>query len=238
MPLVTTRRTGLVDQVIEQLRGAVASGEWPVGSRIPTEPELVDALGVGRNTLREAVRALAHSGILEVRQGDGTYVRATTEVSGALRRLCGSELRDVLQVRRCLEVEGARLAAVARTEEDVAQLRALLQRRDAYQQQNKYDEFVRADTELHFAVVRSSHNAVLTELYRGITEAIMASVATTSEERQHFQEIDHRGLVEAIVAGDVERAGEEAAGFLDDLLSDERNRERSPTYGSRPEFRT
>lgn len=218
VPLVTARRTGLVDQVIEQLHGSVASGEWPVGSRIPAEPELVDALGVGRNTLREAIRALAHSGILEVRQGDGTYVRATTEVSGALRRLCGSQLREVLQVRRCLEVEGARLAAVARTDEDLAELRALLQRRNAFQQQNKYEEFVRADTELHFAVVRSSHNTVLTELYRGITEVIMASVATTSQERRHFQEIDHGGLVEAIAAGDVDRAGREAAGFLDELL--------------------
>lgn len=218
MPLVTARRAGLVDQVIEQLHGSVASGEWPVGSRIPTEPELVDALGVGRNTLREAIRALAHSGILEVRQGDGTYVRATTEVSGALRRLCGSELREVLQVRRCLEVEGARLAAVARTDEDLAALRSLLKRRNAFQRKNKYEEFVRADTELHFAVVRTSHNTVLTELYRGITEVIMASVATASEERQHFEEIDHGGLVEAIAAGDVERAGREARGFLDELL--------------------
>lgn len=135
MPLVTTRRTGLVDQVIEQLRASVAGGEWPVDTRIPTEPELAEALGVGRNTVREAVRALAHSGILEVRQGDGTYVRATSEVSGAVRRLCGPQLRDVLQVRRCLEVEGARLAAAARTEEDLAELRALLHRRDSHQQQ-------------------------------------------------------------------------------------------------------
>ncbi|HEX2214771.1 MAG TPA: FadR/GntR family transcriptional regulator [Mycobacterium sp.] len=220
MPLVTARRTGLVDQVIEQLRGSVASGEWPVGAKIPTEPELVETLGVGRNTVREAVRALAHSGILEVRQGDGTYVRATTEVSGALRRLCGSELREVLQVRRCLEVEGARLAAAARTEDDLTELRTLLERRDNFQQQNKYEEFVRADTELHLAVVRSSHNAVLTELYRGLTEVIMASVATTSAQPQHFEEIRHRGLVEAIAAGDVEQAGREARGFLDELLGE------------------
>src|SRR5690349_18239020 len=131
MPLATTRRSGLVDQVIEQLRTSVTSGEWPIGTKIPTESALVEALGVGRNTVREAVRALSHTGVLEVRQGDGTYVRATSEVSGALRRLCGSELREVLQVRRCLEVEGARLAAVARTEDEVAGLRALLSRREA-----------------------------------------------------------------------------------------------------------
>src|ERR1043165_2392863 len=130
VPLATTRRTGLVDQVIEQLRTAVAQGDWPLGTRIPTEVELGEQLGVGRNTVREAVRALAHTGLLEVRQGDGTYVRATSEVSGAIRRLCGSELREVLQVRRMLEVEAARLAATDHTDEELANLRALHTQRD------------------------------------------------------------------------------------------------------------
>jgi DNA-binding FadR family transcriptional regulator len=214
VPLVTTRRTGLVDQVIEQLRASVSSGEWPVNTKTPTEPELVEALGVGRNTVREAIRALAHSGILEVRQGDGTYVRATSEVSGALRRLCGSELREVLQVRRCLEVEGARLAAAARTEQDLTELRALLHQRDVVSD----DEFARVDTEFHLAVVRASHNTVLIELYRGLTEAIVASVATTSD-TPHARSIPHDGLVHAIAAREVDRAGHEASGFLDELLA-------------------
>ncbi|CKH72489.1 GntR family transcriptional regulator [Mycolicibacterium smegmatis] len=213
VPLASTRRTGLVDQVIEQLRASVSSGEWPVGTKIPTEPELADTLGVGRNTLREAVRALAHSGILEVRQGDGTYVRATSEVSGALRRLCGSELREVLQVRRCLEVEGARLAASNRTDADLAELRAFLDRTET----SDDDDFVHSDTAFHLAVVRASHNSVLIELYRGLIEAITASVATASARPDG--KVSHRGLVEAIAAGDVERAGREAGGFLDDLLA-------------------
>lgn len=213
MPLVTTRRTGLVDQVIEQLRALVSSGEWAVNAKIPTEPELVEALGVGRNTVREAVRALAHSGILEVRQGDGTYVRATSEVSGALRRLCGSELREVLQVRRCLEMEGARLAAQARTEQDLAELRAYWDRRDM----SDPEEFARTDTEFHLAVVQASHNSVLIELYRGLTEVIMASVATASA--APAGRYSHDELIEAIAAGDVERAGREASGFLDELLA-------------------
>ncbi|MGV0805132.1 FadR/GntR family transcriptional regulator [Mycolicibacterium setense] len=213
MPLATTRRTGLVDQVIEQLRTLVTSGEWPLDSRIPTEPELVAALGVGRNTVREAIRALAHNGIFEVRQGDGTYVRATSEVSATLRRLCGSELRDVLQVRRCLEVEGARLAAAARTEEDLTELRAHL----AHTATTDHAQFAHSDTEFHLAVVRASHNPVLIEIYRGLLEAITASVATTSATPGGM--FPHDELVEAIAAGDVERAGREAAGFLDELLA-------------------
>ncbi|NEC56787.1 FadR family transcriptional regulator [Amycolatopsis rubida] len=219
MPLATTRRAGLVDQVIDQLREAVTAGEWPIGHRIPTEPELSAQLGVGRNTVREAVRALAHTGILEVRQGDGTYVRATSEVSGAIRRLCGTELREVLHVRRLLEVEGARLAATARTEEDLAELRVLLNRRDTDWDEGRLDDFARSDAEFHQVVVRCGHNGLLLELYRGLMEAITASVASTSDNPEHAEMIRHRELVDAIETRDAGRAADEAAGFLDELIA-------------------
>lgn len=219
MPLVTTHRGGLVDQVIEQIRNAVRQGEWPVGERIPTEAALAATLGVGRNTVREAVRAMSHSGLLEVRQGDGTYVRATSEVSGAIRRLCGTELREVLQVRRMLEVEGARLAATERTDDELATLRDLHDRRDAAQRDARFDDFVRADAQFHLAVVSCAHNTLLTELYRGLTEAVTASVAaTTHTELGPAERIEHRGILNAIADRDPARAGTEAAGFLDELL--------------------
>jgi DNA-binding FadR family transcriptional regulator len=223
--LATTRRTGLVDQVIGQLREAVVNGEWAVGHRIPTEAELATSLSVGRNTVREAVRALSHSGLLEVRQGDGTYVRATSEVSGAIRRLCGTELREVLQVRRSLEVEGARLAATAHTEEDLRVLTEMLDRRDSAGEERRFEDFVRADAEFHLMVVHCGHNGLLTELYRGLTEVVMASVASTSRadigEGKVVREIGHRGLLHAIAARDPGRAAAEAAGFLDELLREE-----------------
>jgi DNA-binding FadR family transcriptional regulator len=220
VPLATTQRTGLVDQVIEQLRSAVRQGEWPIGERIPTESALASSLGVGRNTVREAVRALSHSGLLEVRQGDGTYVRATSEVSGAVRRLCGSELREVLQVRRMLEVEGARLAARERTRAELAKLRSLHDERDAAQRDARFADFVRVDAEFHLTVVACGHNALLTELYRGLTEAVTASVAaTTHAELGPAEHIQHRGIVDAIADGDPDRAAAEAAEFLDELLA-------------------
>lgn len=217
MPLSTARRTGLVDQVIEQLRRAVAGGEWRVGERIPNESVLVESLGVGRNTVREAVRALAHAGILEVRQGDGTYVRATSEVSGALRRLCGAELREVLQVRRALEVEGARLAAARCTPEDIAEMRTLLNRRDEDAAYDDTDAFARIDAEFHLAVVRGSGNRTLTELYRGLIEVVTASVATTRH--VPVEMVDHGVLVDQIAAGDAEAAARTAGELLDRILA-------------------
>jgi DNA-binding FadR family transcriptional regulator len=218
MPLTATPRTKLVDQVIDQIRQLVGSGEWPVGQRIPIESELVKSLGVGRNTVREAVRALAQTGILEVRQGDGTYVRATSEVSGALRRLWGSELRDVLQVRRALEVEGTRLAAINRTAEDVAHMKLLLRRRDASLRTGDMAEFATLDTEFHLAVVSSSHNEMLTELYRGLVEAIAASVAAISTMPVDVD--DHHDLLAHVAAGKPEEAAGIVAALLDRALAD------------------
>lgn len=219
MPLDATRRSGLVDQVIAQLRAAITEGDWPLGHRIPTEAELAETLDVGRNTVREAVRALAHSGLLDVRQGDGTYVRATSEVSGAVRNLCGDELRETLLVRRALEVEGARLAAIQRDPDDLAELRRLMKLRARAQQEQDFTEFVRIDADFHAAVVRAGHNHLLDELYRGLTEVVTASVSTTSSSAPDWtHDIDHDGLLAAIAAGHATRAANEAGGFLDELL--------------------
>ena len=215
VPLATTRRAGLVDQVIEQIRAAVAAGEWPVGTRLPPEAELAEALGVGRNTVREAVRALAHAGLLEVRQGDGTFVRATSEISGAIRRLAGTELREVLQVRRLLEAEGARLAALHRTAAELAELDAAMAACEEAERAADLAAFTRADLAFHQLVLRCAHNAVLAELYRGLTEVVHASVATTVAGGRCES---HTGLLAAIRAGDAAAAATEAADFLDSLL--------------------
>ncbi|WP_112261831.1 FadR/GntR family transcriptional regulator [Lentzea terrae] len=219
MPLATTRRAGLVDQVIEQMRSAITSGEWPVGQRIPPEPELVTALGVGRNTVREAVRALSHAGLLEVRQGDGTFVRATSEISGAVRRMCGTELKEVLQVRRTLEMEGARLAAKHRTDAELARLTELLRKRDAAMEAEQWAEVIEHDTAFHVLLVQCSHNTLLAELYQGLTEAVKASVAASVDTTQPGQDqVSHTGLLHAVRDGDQEKAAIEAGGFFEELI--------------------
>src|SRR6476660_6221960 len=112
MTLSTSHRQPLADEVTAKLRQMIHSGEWQLQQRIPSEPELMAGLGVSRGTLREAVKALAHSGMLEVRRGDGTYVRAVSEISGAARRMY-QEHTDVhvLEVRVGLDTQAARLAA-------------------------------------------------------------------------------------------------------------------------------
>jgi DNA-binding FadR family transcriptional regulator len=105
------RQAPLVLQVSEQFRGLIESGAWAVGTKIPGENQLATELGVSRGTIREALRSLSLTGLLEPRVGDGTYVRATNEITGVLVRDDLSSLDHVLNTRAGLEAAAAHLAA-------------------------------------------------------------------------------------------------------------------------------
>lgn len=213
MPLTSPRRSALADQVIAQLRAQITSGEWPVGSRIPTEPQLVEQLGVARNTVREAVRALAHNGLLDIRQGSGTYVLATSELAGVMhRRFAAADTRHVSELRSALESAAARLAAQRRTERDLAHLDAALDRRERAWESGDAEAFVEADATLHLAVVAASHNEVIAELYADLGQVLRAFLrADMGGELRPENYVDHARLVEAIRAGDSDTAAAEAA---------------------------
>lgn len=218
---VHARRASRIDQVIEVLREELGSGRWPVGSRIPTEPELAELTGTGRNTVREAVQALVHAGLLERRQGSGTYVVADSELAVAVgRRVAEARNRDVLEVRRTLEVGAARLAATRRTAADVAELRELLARRTAARTAGDLDDVAAADLALHRAIARASRNPVLSELYDHLIDAIAENVRVNVGVRLRTADNDHADLVAAIVDGDPQRAALEAARFIDELLGE------------------
>ncbi|GAA3346212.1 FadR/GntR family transcriptional regulator [Amorphoplanes nipponensis] len=209
------RGATLSDQVIARLRGQITSGAWPVGSRIPTEPELVAQLGVARNTVREAVRALAHNGLLDIRQGSGTWVIATSELAGVMqRRFAAADPGHVTELRGTLEAAAAGFAARRRTPADLTRLDELLAQRERAWATGDRDAFVDADTAFHLAVVAASHNEVLTELYADLGQVIRDSL------REHFgarlspeEYLDHGRLLAAIRAEDPDAATAEAASY-------------------------
>ncbi|WP_461030703.1 FadR/GntR family transcriptional regulator, partial [Streptomyces sparsus] len=215
MPLSSPRRSALVTQVIDTLRGQITSGEWPVGSRIPTEPELVARLQVARNTVREAVRALAHNGLLDIRQGSGTYVVATSELAGVMhRRFAGADPLHVAEVRATLEAEAARLAALRRSEDDVRRLQTLLERREAAWASGEVERFVQADAALHLAVVRASHNEVLSAVHADLGAVLRQQLRHDVGARLRPEEyLDHSRMVAAIVSSDAETAAREAGSY-------------------------
>lgn len=214
MSLSQVQKKSLVDSVITQLRASVESGNWPVGDRIPVEPELAERLGVSRNTVREAVRVLVHAGMLDTRQGAGTYVRAAIDPAETLRRIGRAALLERIEVRLTLEVEAARLAAIRHNESDRTAMRAALDERialrsgDPAQANNNIEAFIKADARFHAAVVVAAHNSAMMDLYRYFASATVETIRQTEMDHElpEPNQADHEALFDAIIANDAEAA--------------------------------
>ncbi|MFJ5843564.1 FadR/GntR family transcriptional regulator [Streptomyces sp. NPDC092903] len=214
----------LVDQAASHLRAQITEGHWPVGTKIPGETTLARTLGVGRSTIREAVRTLAALGLLQSRQGAGVFVIADHAAEDWPVRLRRAAVADVYEVRMLVEVQAARLAARRRTDEDLTALDAALTARRAAGA-GPDDGFVDADIALHRAVLAAAHNPVLTDLFAefapALRQALIDLVELTGLRREdpHHGDAAHQALVTAVVAGDAEAAGRAAQAELEKTLA-------------------
>jgi len=173
MPAASPSQT---DVVIHQIKRLVLDGVLGPGSRLPIEKELAAKLGVSRGSLREGVRALVHLGVLETRQGDGTYV---TELdAGRLLSPLGflAELStpgnaaQLLAVRRILEAESVALAALAIDAEGLESLAEALARADSalWPTGTDVEAFLDADADFHIRIARSTGNVALAALIENL----------------------------------------------------------------------
>ncbi|MFI6548491.1 FadR/GntR family transcriptional regulator [Streptomyces prunicolor] len=221
MPLGPVRPSPLVEQAAERLRAQIAAGEWPVGSKLPGETTLATELGVGRSTVREALRALAGAGLVRPRQGAGVFVVATEPAEDWPTRLRRAAVTDVYEVRMGVEVHAARLAASRRTPGDVTAMeRALEARRVASGADD--GAFVDADIAFHAAVVAAAHNPVLADIFGQFTPVLregLVELLALTELRAHDPntgDAAHEALVRAVVEGDAETAAEVLRAELED----------------------
>jgi DNA-binding FadR family transcriptional regulator len=213
------QRRSLVDTVVDRLHSEITSGSWPVGTRIPTEAELTEQLGVSRPSVREAVRSIVQLGLLETRQGDGTYVVADDPTEVALRRTIDvADAREVLAVRRALDILAAREAAGNRDDDDLAALADALAGRRAAIEAQDVDAFADHDVAFHLGVAGASHNRLLVGLYASFDASLRHSVAQNSclSNNADPNTADlHEALFRAIERRDVDAASAAAVGVLD-----------------------
>ncbi len=154
--MAQVRRAPLADQAAELLLERVRAGTWALGEKLPGETTLAPQLGVGRSTVREAIRQLAGRGVLASRQGAGVFVTAldAPEDWDAVLRKAG--IAAVIEARIAIETEAAALAAVRRTPADLRSIRRALADRGA--QRSDIESHVDADTAFHRTIVAASHN--------------------------------------------------------------------------------
>lgn len=226
------RHGRVVPQVEGALRDMLREGRWGPGERLPNEVMLAAELGVGRSSVREAVRLLARDGLLVVRHGSGTFAaltapqQAASEQAGAagepdlpqlLRR---ARLLEVYEVRRALEVEAARLAARRTRPEDVARLAADLKRRQESAGAGP-TAFVDADLEFHRTVVELSGNAVLLGLFTSVLPVLREALVemVTYETRLPDLSHAHAELLDALARGDAAAAVAATAAHLESVMA-------------------
>ncbi|WP_439442944.1 FadR/GntR family transcriptional regulator [Listeria aquatica] len=207
-------RKPLAEQVYDLLLKKITSGAWTLHSKIPSEKSLMEEFGISRNTLREAIRALVHVGILEVRQGVGTIVLANDEWSASLqRRIAKSSLGEIFEVRHALETEIAVLACKRRTDEDLKTCLILSKQCISAVQNQDVAKFVKSDTALHEAIAKASHNSLLVDLYGRLLEEIEVSIYSTTV-LEKDSTYGHASLLQAIEARDTERAKQEVDVYI------------------------
>ena len=173
---ILIKRESLADAVVNKLQHQIESNHYKIGERLPSEPELMQQFGVGRSTIREAIRILANKGLIRVQQGVGTFVELQqNSVEPFHQSLSRAEGDDVNEVRQLLELKIAEKAALNRTQEDIDVMTGYLQKRHEAALQNRPEECIEADIQFHIRLAMASKNEVLVDLYRIIANKMKKS---------------------------------------------------------------
>jgi GntR family transcriptional repressor for pyruvate dehydrogenase complex len=197
----------VTDEAIARIREMIAEGRLKPGDRLPKEADLAALLGLSRNSLREAVRALSLIHVLDVRQGDGTYVtslepeRLLEAVGFMVELRHDTSLLEVFEVRRMLEPAAAARAAELINEEQLAELELELARAEAAK---SVEELVAHDLDFHRMIVTAAGNQVLTALLVQLNSpTVRARVwrGLTQDGALDRTLAEHRGIVAALRAG-------------------------------------
>ncbi len=211
MPIATVETRRLYRQIATQLSALIASGEFAVGQRLPSERELAAQLGVSRPSLREALIALELEGLVEVRVGAGIWVTAASgrDPETSVQHE-GEGPFELLRARWLLEGEIAAAAAREATDVDLASIRAALTEMERLQK--KTEDFSAFDRLFHVRIAASTRNGVLQAVVEDLWDRGRGAIWRLME--HHFQTPalqaasvnDHRVILQALVAHDPREA--------------------------------
>ena len=203
-------RTSVREQTLEQLKNFIVSGQLGPGGRLPSERALSEALGVGRYSVREAIKILEAVGLLESRPGDGTFLaRRTGEQFGRILGMglaaWGGAIIEILDARGIIEVEAARAAAERAREEDLGLMRQELERMQRAVQQRDIPQYLAGDMEFHRRVAQASQNAIVWQFVSNLTDLLEEVLQEAKFDEMPAQAeggASHQDIYLAIAAGE------------------------------------
>jgi DNA-binding FadR family transcriptional regulator len=193
----------------------IKNGVWPVGGRLPSERELSETLGISRTSVRHALTALESIGILSSRRGAGHFVAQPPVTSASTEALSSlvtqGDPQEIMEARRALEPEVARLAAIYRDIDDLERLHVALDRMQQSESLAQFDIYLEADFEFHLLIAYATHNPVIIDLESVIVERMKApawKVATRTIVPRNFpsNREEHRQILAMIAASNPREA--------------------------------
>lgn len=218
-------RTSVITEVMNRVRALIASGDVGVGERLPSERELRECLGVGRSTIREALRALEALGLIEIRQGQGAYVRRVLQLEA--RSFTDQPMEDWVQLPRLVEARlpietyAAALAALRRSDDCLSQLSDKLENFRRAMVRNDLSQVVLADYEFHSLIADAASPALASCLDSlGVLLINSRRVSLSRVDRLPHVLEKHRLIYEAIAAQDPVKASRSMSDHLVDFISE------------------
>ena len=212
--LKTIEKSSVKDQTLEQLKNYILSGAIPLGERLPSERALSEALGVGRYSVREALKVLEAVGLVESRIGDGTFLTTNTGVSfgrilGLSLATWGGTIMELLDARKMIEVEAARAAAQRATPAEIAAIETEL--RAMHANMDRVGDYLIADFNFHRRIGAASHNAIIGQFVVNVIDLLEEVLKEThSDSLPALAEGGgtHQAIFKAIARGDADAAAE------------------------------
>ena len=206
-------KTSVKDQTLEQLKRYILSGAVRMGERLPSERALSDALGVGRYSVREALKVLEAVGLVQSRVGEGTFLTTNTGASfgrilGLSLATWGGTMMEILDARMMIEVEAARAAADRATPSEQALIENELHVMSGAVDVHGY---LRADMRFHRLIGAASHNAIISQFVDNLTdllEEVMQASRSDSLPTQAEGGGTHQEIFDAIAGRDADAAGD------------------------------
>ena len=215
----------LADTIAEKLETMIVEGSLKPGDRLPAERTLAESFGVSRPSLREAIQKLQSKGLLKTRPGGGTTVESSlnpefVDPLVSFFKEHPESRFDVLEVRHSLEGNAAWHAAIRATDEDKVRIRECYERMiELHGSEDPLDE-AKADAEFHLSIVEASHNLVLLHMMRGLFSLLQNSISHNLGKLYTVPRVfkplsnQHRVLMEAVIAGEPEKARQAAQNHL------------------------
>lgn len=213
------QRKTLAQEVADRLLEGIVSNEYAVGEKLPTEPELMKIYGVGRSSIREAIKILSIKGVLDVQQGVGTFVISNTIHESLESQMDKAQIEDVQEVRSLLDAKIAAKAALHRDEEQLEKIKFYLDQRNTLAEEKKALECYQADINFHIAIAEACGNSLLKEIYKITSSHILRSFEIRHNDTSSFiiSQAIHERLYLAIETQNAEEAAFIAQQIVDQI---------------------